>query len=115
MELEQGNQRFVSATMTHLDQSPQARVSISQAEKPFVIVLSCSDSRLPPEVIFDQGLGDLFAVRVAGNIVDPAWLGSIEYTVGHLGTPLVVVLGHPELRRGFGHPGFRAAPQRPPR
>ncbi len=93
-ELKQGNQRFVTAAMTHPDQSPQTRLSISQAQKPFAIVLSCSDSRLPPEVIFDQGLGDLFTVRVAGNIVDPAGLGSIEYAVGHLGTPLIVVLGH---------------------
>ena len=70
------------------------RLRLSQAQKPFAVVLSCSDSRLPPEVIFDQGLGDLFVIRVAGNVVDPAGLGSIEYAVGHLGTPLVMVMGH---------------------
>jgi carbonic anhydrase len=93
-ELQQGNQRFVTARMTHPDQGPESRLKLSEAQKPFAVVLSCSDSRLPPEVIFDQGLGDLFVVRVAGNIVDPAGLGSIEYAVGHLGTPLIVVLGH---------------------
>jgi carbonic anhydrase len=93
-ELKQGNQRFVEARMMHPDQSPEARLALSKSQSPFAIVLSCSDSRLPPEVIFDQGLGDLFVVRVAGNIVDPAGMGSIEYAVGHLGSPLIVVLGH---------------------
>jgi len=94
LELKQGNQRFVEARMIHPDQNPETRLSVSKSQAPFAIVLSCSDSRLPPEVIFDQGLGDLFVVRVAGNIVDPAGMGSIEYAVGHLGTPLIVVLGH---------------------
>jgi len=93
-ELKQGNRRFVEARMLHPDQSPETRLSVSQSQSPFAIVLSCSDSRLPPEVVFDQGLGDLFVVRVAGNIIDPAGMGSIEYAVGHLGTPLIVVLGH---------------------
>jgi len=93
-ELKQGNLRFVEARMMHPDQSPETRLSVSKSQSPFAIVLSCSDSRLPPEVIFDQGLGDLFVVRVAGNIVDPAGMGSIEYAVGHLGTPLIVALGH---------------------
>jgi carbonic anhydrase len=93
-ELKQGNARFVEARMIHPDQNPETRLSVSKSQAPFAIVLSCSDSRLPPEVIFDQGLGDLFVVRVAGNIVDPAGMGSIEYAVGHLGTPLIVVLGH---------------------
>lgn len=92
--LHQGNQRFASSQMKHPDQGPETRLRVSKAQKPFAVVLSCSDSRLPPEVIFDQGLGDLFVVRVAGNIVEPAGLGSIEYAVGHLGTPLIVVLGH---------------------
>jgi carbonic anhydrase len=94
LELKQGNQRFVEDRMMHPDQAPETRLSVSKSQAPFAIVLSCSDSRLPPEVIFDQGLGDLFVVRVAGNIVDPAGMGSIEYAVGHLGTPLIVVLGH---------------------
>ncbi|MFM9035170.1 MAG: carbonic anhydrase [Mycobacterium sp.] len=93
-KLLRGNGRFVTAAMVHPDQTPEARVRLSAAQKPFAVVLSCSDSRLPPEVIFDQGLGDLFVVRVAGNVVDPAGLGSVEYAVGHLETPLVIVLGH---------------------
>ncbi|HMZ15659.1 MAG TPA: carbonic anhydrase [Mycobacterium sp.] len=93
-KLKKGNGRFVTAQMLHPDQGPQTRLRLSQAQKPFAVVLSCSDSRLPPEVIFDQGLGDLFVIRVAGNVVDPAGLGSIEYAVGHLGTPLVMVMGH---------------------
>jgi carbonic anhydrase len=78
-KLKKGNARFVTAQMLHPDQGPQTRLRLSQAQKPFAVVLSCSDSRLPPEVIFDQGLGDLFVIRVAGNVVDPAGLGSIEY------------------------------------
>ena len=93
-ELKQGNRRFVEARMMHPDQNPETRLSLAKSQSPFAIVLSCSDSRLPPEVVFDQGLGDLFVVRVAGNIVDPAGMGSIEYAVGHLGSPLIVVLGH---------------------
>lgn len=92
--LRQGNQRFADSHMMHPDQGPETRLRVSKAQKPFAVILSCSDSRLPPEVIFDQGLGDLFVVRVAGNIVEPAGLGSIEYAVGHLATPLIVVLGH---------------------
>jgi len=92
--LRHGNQRFADSHMIHPDQGHETLVQISEAQHPFAVVLSCSDSRLPPEVIFDQGLGDLFVVRVAGNVVEPAGLGSIEYAVGHLGTPLIVVLGH---------------------
>nr|WP_059016362.1 carbonic anhydrase [Mycobacterium sp. M26] len=92
--LRQGNLRFTGSHMVHPDQGAETRLRVSKAQKPFAVVLSCSDSRLPPEVIFDQGLGDLFVVRVAGNIVEPAGLGSIEYAVGHFGTPLIVVLGH---------------------
>lgn len=92
--LQAGNRRFVDAQMTHPAQDPARRISLEGGQSPFAVVLSCSDSRLPPEVIFDQGLGDLFVVRVAGNIVDAALLGSVEYAVGHLHTPLVVVLGH---------------------
>ena len=90
--LRAGNQRFVDGRMDNSGQDPARRIAVSQAQHPFATVLSCSDSRLPPEVIFDQGLGDLFVVRVAGNIVEPAVLGSIEYAVGHLHTPLVLVL-----------------------
>lgn len=93
-ELKQGNLRFVESRMMHPDQNAETRLALAKSQSPFAIVLSCSDSRLPPEVVFDQGLGDLFVVRVAGNIVDPAGMGSIEYAVGHLGSPLIVVLGH---------------------
>jgi carbonic anhydrase len=92
--LQEGNQRFVNAKMEHPGQDPDRRVQLAAYQQPFATILSCSDSRVPPEVVFDQGLGDLFVVRVAGNIVDPALLGSIEYGVEHLGTSLVVVMGH---------------------
>lgn len=92
--LKEGNARFVSGRMVRPDQSPATRMRLSTGQRPFAVVVSCSDSRLPPEVIFDQGLGDLFVVRVAGNIVDQAGLGSIEYAIEHLDTPLIVVLGH---------------------
>lgn len=93
-QLQEGNQRFVAAQMEHPGQDPQRRLALAQSQQPFAVILTCSDSRVPPEVVFDQGLGDLFVVRVAGNIVDPALLGSIEYAVEHLGTPLIMVMGH---------------------
>lgn len=93
-KLQKGNQRFVDAAMLHPDQNAAARQRLSAEQQPFAVVLSCSDSRLPPEVIFDQGLGDLFVVRVAGNIIDRDGMGSIEYAVDHLETPLVMVVGH---------------------
>jgi len=93
-ELRAGNQRFVEGTTIHPDDSPEARKAVSTGQKPFAVVLGCSDSRVSPEVIFDQGLGDLFDVRVAGNVVDTVGLGSIEYAIDDLATPLIVVLGH---------------------
>jgi len=93
-QLMDGNARFADAKMVHPAQDPEHRLRVSQGQQPFAAILTCSDSRLPPEVIFDQGLGDLFVVRVAGNIVDAALLGSVEYAVDHLNTPLVVVIGH---------------------
>jgi carbonic anhydrase len=93
-QLQEGNQRFVDAKMQHPGQDPEHRLRLAAYQQPFATILTCSDSRVPAEVVFDQGLGDLFVVRVAGNIVDPAVLGSIEYGVDHLGTPLVVVMGH---------------------
>lgn len=92
--LREGNERFVAGRMIRPEQSPQTRIRLSTGQKPFAVVVSCSDSRVAPEVVFDQGLGDLFVVRVAGNIVDDAGLGSIEYAIEHLHTPLIVVLGH---------------------
>jgi len=93
-ELQEGNQRFVNGQMQHAGQSPQRRHELAESQQPFAVILECSDSRVAAEVVFDQGLGDLFVIRVAGNIVDTAVLGSIEYAVDHLATPLVVVMGH---------------------
>ena len=89
-----GNQRFVAHKATHPHEDLARRHDLAGSQHPFAVVLSCSDSRLPPELIFDQGLGDLFVIRVAGNITDAAVVGSIEYAVEHLKSPLIVVLGH---------------------
>lgn len=89
-----GNQRFVHQLSEHPDQS-QARIKeVAQAQQPFAALLSCADSRVAPEILFDEGIGDLFDIRVAGNIVTPEVLGSLEYAVDILGTPLIMVLGH---------------------
>jgi carbonic anhydrase len=92
--LEAGNARFVAGRAEHPRQNPQRRLAVAGSQHPFATILTCSDSRLAPEVIFDQGLGDLFVARVAGNIVDDEILASIEYSVIHLGATLVMVLGH---------------------
>lgn len=89
-----GNQRYVSGHLAHHHQSGSRMRAIAHGQHPFAIILGCADSRVPPEIIFDQGLGDLFVIRVAGNILDDAILGSIEYAVEELGTTLVLVLGH---------------------
>jgi len=89
-----GNQRYVSNKEQHPDESPARRKALVDGQHPFAVILGCADSRVSPELLFDQGLGDLFVIRVAGNIVDDAVLGSIEYAVEHLGTKLIVVLGH---------------------
>ncbi len=91
----EGNQRYMSGGVQIKDISDARRKDqFKNGQKPFAVVLTCSDSRVPPELIFDQGLGDIFVVRVAGNIVDSLALGSIEYGVEHLGCPLLMVLGH---------------------
>jgi carbonic anhydrase len=93
--LVEGNQRYVKGSMKACGaSSPEARSKLASGQKPYAIVLSCSDSRVPPEMVFDEGLGELFVVRVAGNVADPVVLGSIEYAAEHLGSPLIVVLGH---------------------
>lgn len=89
-----GNQRFISGKPLYPAQDSSRRSEIVQGQKPFASVLSCSDSRVPPEVIFDKGLGDLFVVRVAGNSVNNEVLGSLEYGSSVLGAPLIMVLGH---------------------
>jgi len=89
-----GNRRYAAGEAEHPNQSGKRRAEVAGGQMPFAVVLGCSDSRVPPEIIFDAGLGDLFVVRVAGNIIDDVVLGSIEYAAVHLGTPLVVTLGH---------------------
>ena len=88
-----GNNRFVRGNTKPHDVVDQRRALLKK-QHPLVAVLSCSDSRVPPEIVFDQGLGDLFVVRSAGNSADPIAIGSLEYAVEHLGTVLIVVLGH---------------------
>lgn len=92
--LKEGNARFISGSLTPKDDYAFLRETLSAGQHPFAVVLCCSDSRVAPEIIFDQKLGDLFVIRNAGNIVDEEVLGSIEYAVEHLGTPLVVIMGH---------------------
>jgi carbonic anhydrase len=93
-QLLEGNKRYVSSQSKHPHQGAKRRHDLEKTQHPFACVLSCSDSRVAPEIVFDEGLGDLFVVRVAGNIVDDAVTGSIEYAVEHLGTPIVLVMGH---------------------
>jgi len=89
-----GNRRFAAMEQTHPNQDRTRRDEVKTGQKPFAVIVGCSDSRIPPEILFDQGIGDLFIIRLAGNVVDDTALGSIEYAVDHLGTRLVVVLGH---------------------
>lgn len=89
-----GNKNFVSGTLSKKDLGDARRKELTGGQHPFATVLTCSDSRVSPELLFDQGLGDVFVVRSAGNVVDPIELGSIEYAVEHLHTPLLVIMGH---------------------
>lgn len=91
--IQAGNKRFISGDITYRP-DPDSRAALAAGQKPHTIVLTCADSRLPPELIFDQGLGEIFTVRVAGNIADPHAIASIEYAIEHLGARLVVVMGH---------------------
>ena len=93
--LREGNDRFVSEVRNpDLVTGERRRRELTAGQEPFAIILGCSDSRVPAEIIFDQGLGDLFVIRVAGNIVAPSQVGSVEFAAGRFGTRLVVVLGH---------------------
>ncbi|MEO8011100.1 MAG: carbonic anhydrase, partial [Dokdonella sp.] len=93
--LHDGNRRFVDdARGTDALTSQSRRTEIAESQSPFAIILGCSDSRVPAEIVFDQGLGDLFVIRVAGNIVAPSQIGSVEFAAERFGTRLVVVLGH---------------------
>jgi carbonic anhydrase len=89
-----GNQRFMQQKRKYPHQAQQRLQEVAQAQHPVVTILSCADSRVPPELVFDQGIGDLFDVRIAGNIVTPESLGSVEYAAALLHTPLILVLGH---------------------
>ena len=92
--LQEGNRRYVVGEMISPNTSVDHRSSLAGGQSPFAIVLTCADSRVSPEYIFDQGIGDLFTIRVAGNIVDDGILGSIEYAAVHLGVNLIIVMGH---------------------
>ena len=93
--LRDGNQRFVSNVRSHQSLDGEARrAEVAAGQEPFAIILGCSDSRVPAEIVFDQGLGDLFVIRVAGNIVAPSQIGSVEFAAERYRTRLVVVLGH---------------------
>ena len=89
-----GNKRFVAGKLEHPNQTPERRAEVAKGQAPFAAVLACSDSRTPPEIIFDRGLGDIFTVRVAGNVADPVVIESLDYSVKHLGVRVVMVLGH---------------------
>lgn len=89
-----GNEKFVSGHSVHPNETPNRIKELKEGQHPFVVLVSCSDSRIPPELIFDQGLGDVFSIRTAGNVIGDYELGSIEYAVEHLHCKLIVVLGH---------------------
>jgi carbonic anhydrase len=90
----EGNERFAAGNPTHTHSSVEWRSSLVPGQHPFATILGCSDSRVPPELVFDQGFGDLFIIRVAGNVIGDDEIGSLEYGVEHLETQLIVVMGH---------------------
>lgn len=92
--LESGNKRFVSDAVQGEGRDQQRRGQLVGGQQPWAIVLSCADSRVAPELAFDTGLGELFVIRVAGNVANTSSIASIEYAVAHIGTPVIVVLGH---------------------
>lgn len=92
--LREGNERFVAGESSHPNQDASRRSSLVETQNPFAVIFGCADSRLAAEIIFDLGLGDAFVVRTAGQVIDDAVLGSLEYSIGVLGVPLIVVLGH---------------------
>ncbi len=93
-KLKSGNKRFAEGSPIHPDETLERLRELKQGQHPFAIIVSCSDSRVPPELIFDQGFGDIFSVRTAGNIIGDYELGSIEYAVEHLHCKFILVLGH---------------------
>jgi len=93
-KLMEGNKRYVAARLLHPNQTARRRAEVAGSQHPFTAIVTCADSRVPPEILFDQGLGDLFVIRLAGNILDDAVLASLEYAVEHLGVKFIMVLGH---------------------
>jgi len=93
-KLKEGNKRFVKNQAQHPDESLERKKEMLKGQRPFVVILSCSDSRVPPELIFDQGIGDIFEIRNAGNVLNNHVIGSIEYAIMHLGVKLVLIMGH---------------------
>ena len=92
--LQEGNQRFVKEALLHPDRTADRRLTLTEGQSPYAVIVTCSDSRVVPEVIFDEGLGDLFVIRVAGNIIGSTELESVGYAVGHLNPQIIVVMGH---------------------
>ena len=93
-KLEGGNRRFASGKPVHPDETLERLRELKKGQHPFAIVVSCSDSRVPAELVFDQGLGDIFSIRTAGNVIGDYELGSLEYAIEHLDCKLIVVMGH---------------------
>src|SRR6478672_4835785 len=94
LRLKEGNERFVAGTARFIDVKKEILADLLKGQHPYATILCCSDSRVPPELIFDAGFGELFIIRVAGNVVSPEVAGSLQYAGRHLKTPLFVVLGH---------------------
>ncbi|MBD9723838.1 carbonic anhydrase [Streptomyces caniscabiei] len=90
----EGNKRWGSGTLQHPDQDPARRAAVAPEQKPYGVIVSCIDSRVPPELVFDTGIGDLFVIRTGGQVVQPVVVGSVEYGPLTAGSPLIVVLGH---------------------
>jgi carbonic anhydrase len=112
-ELRAGNQRFIAGTPQHPRQDVDRRTELADHQRPLVAIFGCSDSRLSAEIIFDVGLGDAFVVRNAGQVISDSVLGSLEYSVGVLGVPLILVLGHDQcgaVRAAIDSQGAEAAP-----
>lgn len=112
IRLLEGNKRYINSQQFKSRKLSDRRTETAQTQKPFAAILSCSDSRVPPEVIFDQGIGDLFVIRLAGNVLSDEGLASLEYAVEHLGVTYIMVLGHERcgavnatVKGGPSHPG----------
>ena len=93
-KLIEGNKRFVNETQMHPNITKDIREELNKGQKPFATIITCSDSRVSPEILFDVGLGDIFVIRTAGHILDTAGLGTLEYAIHHLHTKLIIVMGH---------------------